>query len=223
MIKKLLTMSTGIVLGSLITTASFAWPCCDDCKDARADAKSVIQFIQSCKNPPPRGPWICNPPISHADASACKRACAAVRKAICPDGAYPDPVPVPSIYEDCDKCVDFINNVIFPKSCQEIKVNDPAAKDGVYKIDPDGAGGNAPFNVYCDMTTDKGGWTVIDSNKSQTWLKYFSSFSEYSGSTGGPASNPSDESWVSWFELDNATTQFRRSPNCGSCESSYGN
>jgi hypothetical protein len=96
--------------------ASFAWtPASQDCKDARADAKSVIKFIQNCKNPAPKGPWVCDPPISHADASACKRACAAVRKAICRHGAYPDPVPADSIYEDCDDCVDFIvNSVAIP-------------------------------------------------------------------------------------------------------------
>lgn len=33
--------------------------------------------------------------------------------------------------------------------------------DGVYKIDPDGTGGNAAFDVYCDQTTDGGGWTYI--------------------------------------------------------------
>ncbi len=44
-------------------------------------------------------------------------------------------------------------------SCLAILNADVSSTDGVYSIDPDGVGGNAPFDAYCDMTTDGGGYT----------------------------------------------------------------
>ena len=49
-------------------------------------------------------------------------------------------------------------------SCNDILTNRPSATDGNYYIDPDGIGGDAAFECYCDMTTDDGGWTLITSN-----------------------------------------------------------
>lgn len=48
-------------------------------------------------------------------------------------------------------------STIFPSSCNEIKTNNPNYETGVYRI----ANNGVDYNVYCDMTTHEGGWTLV--------------------------------------------------------------
>ncbi|RME43344.1 MAG: hypothetical protein D6795_19585, partial [Deltaproteobacteria bacterium] len=49
------------------------------------------------------------------------------------------------------------------RSCLDILENGGGFGDGIYRIDVDGADGVSPFPVFCDMTLDGGGWTLIGS------------------------------------------------------------
>jgi len=43
--------------------------------------------------------------------------------------------------------------------CYDWRFINGATSNGIYRIDP--GYGLEPFDVYCDMVTDGGGWTII--------------------------------------------------------------
>lgn len=68
-------------------------------------------------------------------------------------------------------------------SCKALKQDRPDATDGVYSLKLNGIDA---FDVYCDMTIDGGGWTVIQNRASESdffleWADYKNGFGELSG------------------------------------------
>jgi len=59
---------------------------------------------------------------------------------------------------DCSGVVD--NGCTFA-GCGELHELDPGAASGIHEVDPDGQGGEAPFDVWCEMDKDEGGWTLV--------------------------------------------------------------
>jgi hypothetical protein len=84
------------------------------------------------------------------------------------------------------------------RTCKAILTLNPAAADGTYWIDPDGAGPINPHRVLCDMRRDGGGWTL--------GLKHFYQAQGMYGKTAshGAIEDAFDRRSNSGYKLDDA-------------------
>jgi hypothetical protein len=95
----------------------------------------------------------------------------------------------------------------------QIKTDYPSSQDGLYWIKNNSISGGTPFQIYADMTTDGGGWTLLVTNQNTGGWTYENSIllNEFNPVSGG--SNYSIVAYADYLKSSGATFQYMMDAN----------
>lgn len=90
----------------------------------------------------------------------------------------------------------------------QIKTDYPSSQDGLYWVKNNNISGGTPFQIYADMTTDGGGWTLLLTNQNTGGWTYSNSIllNEFNPVSGG--SNYSIVTYADYLKSSGATFQY---------------
>ncbi|MEC9071596.1 MAG: fibrinogen-like YCDxxxxGGGW domain-containing protein, partial [Myxococcota bacterium] len=99
--------------------------------------------------------------------------------------------------DDTDGCPRTCKGFVDATDCMDIQQASPDAPSGTYVVDPDGPGPGSPTQVWCDMETDGGGWTLCSAQ------------GDAEPTVLGWGDKADDDNWYACHLFGGATTETR--------------